>query len=639
MFACNACLRTALVGLIGHAFRMKTTSATSRLAIASNQSCRQRRYATAAALVETAEQYATREDKMPSQRISSREWAAKKELQYLTDPLHIATHVQKLLRKGDFEKAALITRRASKDLKVAVSWNHLIDHQLQHGKLHAGIKLFNEMKKRAILPNSQTYTIIFRGCAVSPHPKLAVSEAIRIYNAMLANSRIKPNTIHMNAVLQVCAKARDLDSAFAIAKSATDGLRAPDSYTYTTIFNAIRSTVSQRQNGPAQEVDIAEQEKATQNAVKQAKSIWEEVMSKWRAGSMVIDEELLCSMGRILLLGTYHDVNSIQALVEETMMIPREVETALRGSSSKGPNLDGAYTDVKSVTLSAGSEETSAPRSTAMSHALPGNNSLSMILSVLEKTGKTTNAPRYWDIFTEKYHVVPDANNWQLLFTVLRRGKNSAKTALYLRVMPAEAMVPKTFRTAMSTCIRDINNAYSFSNATEVLQIMMAKLRNPDLMTLRLYLRVAYSNKHYILKIHGEKIGTAMKAFGQRLADALDNLWEPYNVMIKQCKNDGPESETKRELVALIRKMIAAYDRIISNHWVSPEAEEKYKPRRNDMNRVVVQHFEEMSKYDPNFKPDDLEEEDDSPDFKPRPRQKRGRAVKEERAATQSQTW
>lgn len=71
--------------------------------------------------------------------------AMKKELQYTTDPYHIADNVVKKLKENDFDKALLLTREASKDKQCVVSWNHCIEYQFKHNKLHAAIKLFNEV--------------------------------------------------------------------------------------------------------------------------------------------------------------------------------------------------------------------------------------------------------------------------------------------------------------------------------------------------------------------------------------------------------------------------------------------------------------------------------------------------------------
>jgi pentatricopeptide repeat protein len=176
----------------------------------------------------------------------------------------IAQHVRRTLDKGKFEEALQLTRRAGRDTKVTVSWNHLIDYQMEQQRLHAAVKLYNEMKKRGQLPDARTYTIIFRGCAVSLHPALAVAEAMRIYNTMLNTDRIKPNTIHLNAVLDVCARAGDIDAMFAIANSANEGLRLPNNQTFTIILNALRHKPE-----VSRKLDLAPQDvlKNTQEAI------------------------------------------------------------------------------------------------------------------------------------------------------------------------------------------------------------------------------------------------------------------------------------------------------------------------------------------------------------------------------------
>lgn len=72
-------------------------------------------------------------------------WATRKELQYTADPFHIAENVAKKLQEADFEKALMLTREASKDKQVVVSWNHLLSYEFDNQKLHAAIKLYNEV--------------------------------------------------------------------------------------------------------------------------------------------------------------------------------------------------------------------------------------------------------------------------------------------------------------------------------------------------------------------------------------------------------------------------------------------------------------------------------------------------------------
>ncbi|XXH05186.1 hypothetical protein Hte_011611 [Hypoxylon texense] len=612
MFTCNACLRRAFASIANHPLRPRRIPPTLKPFHASTQSRAPRKsaYAESGALAE-----ATKNDPNPEKdsensrapRVSkSQEWAAEKQLQYLKDPLHIAEYVSKTLGKDRFEEAALITRKASKNTKVVVSWNYLIDYQIRRDKLHAAIKLYNEMKKRAQLPNAQTFTIIFRGLASSSHPKLAVSEAVKIYNTMLAStSRLKPNTIHMNAVLQVCAKAKDIESLFSIAETANDSLRAPNGLTYTTIFNALRSAAEESARGPLQDLEV---QRAKTQAIQRAKAVWEEVVSKWRAGSVIIDEELVCAMGRILLMGDYHDANSVEALVQQTMMISVDDKVEALKMPEEGQSLDRPKAD-NSPRPHVDKQKIKAPGAPAISYALPGNNSLSMVLLALEKSGKTTKAQQYWYIFTKQHGVVPDANNWYQLLLTLQRGKNSWRTASYLANMPSELMGPKYFRTAMITCLRDNLNHSAIDNATTVLETMTAKLPNPDTKALQIYLALAHANKQYFLKQQKTK-KAAMEAWGKQLARAIENLWKPYTMLARQYENDGPESPSKRQVITLARKMIAACDRVIFGEMLPPEVEEQIKPKRNALNRVVVRHFEQMSEMYPN-RPKDEEGEDE----------------------------
>jgi hypothetical protein len=180
------------------------------------------------------------------------------------------------------------------------------------------------MKKRAQIPDAYTYTIIFRGCAEHPLPDQALAKVITIYNAMLTDkSPIKPNTIHMNAVLKMCAKANNMDALFSIAAHLpAKGLRAPNNLTYTIIFNAIRMHTLISLRGNLTPVQLR---KIRQKANLDARLIWEDITKRWREGDVMIDEDLVCTMGRVLLLGNASDIDDVMSLIEQTMNIPRQV--------------------------------------------------------------------------------------------------------------------------------------------------------------------------------------------------------------------------------------------------------------------------------------------------------------------------
>ncbi|KAI1640238.1 hypothetical protein F4809DRAFT_523101 [Biscogniauxia mediterranea] len=603
MFSCRACRSRVLQVFIDHASSLTQAAGTTILrppaVLAVAKSHQPRQYSTSAvtAPVTSRKDAPTRQSSTQTQR----EWAARKQLQYLKDPLLISEHVKRTLEKGQFEEAAAVVRNASRTTKVTVSWNYLIDYQLRADRIHAALKLFNEMKKRAQLPNAHTYTIIFRGCARSAHGSLAVLEALRLYNNMMTRERIKPNTLHMNAVLQVCAKAKDIESLFSIVQTADDGQRAPNNLTYTTIFNALRAQATEPVPGGLEDAEVLE---ARAKVIRQARTIWEEVIPRWRSGAIIIDEELVCAMGRILLIGGYKDADLVETLIEQTMNIPRDANNCLKGDTKN--TLGDAQSDENTKEAAASAhQETKSPNAPEVPYAKPGNNSLSMILLSLQKTGRTTRALRYWGIFTKNYGVVPDKENWSQLFSTFALGRNSARTVGYLERMPSHLMEPKHFRITIGACLRDNINHSAFRHATRVLEIMLTNLTIPDVPVLRRYLHVAYANKHLFEEQSKTDYKAAMMAWGKQLTVALDNLWNPYVIAAKQLVYE-PKAD-RSDVVLLARKMVSACDKLINEKMIAPDALKRIEKYRGNLNRFVVKYYEGQSQQDSASKDKDKE--------------------------------
>ncbi|KAK8026625.1 hypothetical protein PG991_003681 [Apiospora marii] len=642
MFTCRACTRRLLTAVVDHALSAEPTHNALRRSIVSTTTAQQTRgYAVAASA--PAVERAIRGEDEPAEEPSppnskdakALEWSVNKQLEYLSDPFHIANQVQAILNKDRFDEAKMMVLKASKGKNVAVSWNHLIDYEMRHQKLHSAMKLFNEMKKRAQMPTAQTYTIIFRGCAQSDHKKLAVAEAVKLYNNMLKGDRIKPNTQHFNSLLQVCARAGDIETMFTIVQSSNRTLRAPDAFTYTTILNALRAKleVDPRKQRPKGEKERELQE-ATGQTIQRAKAIWEEVLAKWRAADLVIDEQLVCAMARILLLGPSVDNKAVLALVEQTMGIPRgeeELVKMVREAHLVPPEVDARQRPFKSrMALQprkpAGGK--GAKPLTSTLHAKPGNNTLSAVLTALQQTAKTSLVPRYWDVFTRRFGVSPDALNWHHLMRSLRYGHNSSKVAEYLWIMPKAFMSGATFRIAMNACLRDNLNQHAFHNGSQVLDVMLTSLRAPDAHVMRIYLQLAHAVKRPFEDMAKKGDPQAAKlAFGKQLETALANLWEPYCMATKQftplapapaaaaagassipAKTAGSDvgremwklhATARGEIAALARKMIAAYDRLIFGDLATADTIAKLKPRRNQINAFVVKYFEDREKYEP----------------------------------------
>ncbi|KAI0024919.1 hypothetical protein F4780DRAFT_775399 [Xylariomycetidae sp. FL0641] len=607
MFTCKACLRRALVALIDHTASQASSSNAAALSFTSVNAAkapRSRGFATAATSRVVADYHRNYQDSYKDEDVAARkvtrskDWAAQKQLQYMDDPFHINNHVRTLLEKDKYEEATLIARKASKNYKVTVGFNHLIDYQLRKGRIHPAIKLYNEMKKRAQEPNAQTFTIIFRGLAKSPHSALAVAQSVKLFHNMIATGRIQPNIVHLNAVLQVCARAEDLESMFSILEHTSPGLRTPNNLTYTTILNALRATADKKPSGRELTEDEAAKNMAL--AVQRGKRIWEEVMSQWRSGSLVIDEELVCAMGRLLLLGDYDDAVDVESLVDSTILGENDSSEAITEAIKAGGEHDPSEgQDMKDGALARTKRHKSkGPRFPSIVYPTPGRNSLSMVLTALAKTRRTTRALRYWGIFTQNYNVQPDMDNWLQLLRVYNRGKNSANTVAYLENMPPELMTIFHFRVAMNTCLRDNFNRSAFKHATEIMDMMLQRTTLRDPLTMHIYLLAAYANRSVSRDGEARESRQEKLAWGKQVATALGRLARPTKSLIQQWGASPParltDQEKKQrnrfrtEVVELCRKLIAAYDRLAYEQLASRDELSPLEGPRNAANRLVV---------------------------------------------------
>ncbi|KAK3357191.1 hypothetical protein B0T25DRAFT_538508 [Lasiosphaeria hispida] len=520
-------------------------------------------------------------------RAKDLQWIVKKHLQYLKDPLLIAEHILATLAKGKFDEALEVTRAASRDTAVSVSWNHLIDYQMKNQRLHAAVKLYNEMKKRAQLPDARTYTIIFRGCAESVHPKLAVSEAVRIYSTLMANERIKPTTIHLNAVLEVCARAGDLDSMFTIAQTANNALRSPNSQTYTIILNGLRHKpdVSRREGLSEEQVEMN-----NSHALEKARAIWDDIILRWKNAKLVIDEELVCAMGRLLMGGDRKDKDSILELLEQTMALPRLDKGAIAGS-------------VNTTTAAPKAPHPRSPTASSAIHPKPSRNTLSLIMMSLQGTKKTSLAPKYWEHLTKVHSVEPDKDNYNKYLKVLQVGRASEKMANTIVAMPPAFFSPMTFRTGFSTCIHDELSPHAFQNACRIFDVMITKTRYPDPLAMRLFLQSARGNVRHHYEKHPKDEQAAKLSLGRQIVAGVDRLWQPFRILMSSFSY--PEQPAKSpqgawqmaerdvaEAMATARRIIAAMDKVTFEGMADEEICKILKSRRAILNRLVERYYE-----------------------------------------------
>lgn len=389
---------------------------------------------------------------------------------------------------------------------------------------------------------------------------------------MLTSQRLKPNVTHLNAVLEVCAKADDIESLFVTLRSATTE-RPPDKRTYTIILNALRYQKCNFVN-PNTTLSEEEEQKAVKRSIKQtisrAKLVWEEVMTRWRKAEIKMDEELMCAMGRILLLGGPRETETILDMVTEILgitklkngqpglmperarSIDKSVAQPVKSRDTKENHETGGATNLA---------ETTRPTSTSSSfqvleQSIPppvehfmANNTLSLVMRALANSRLTKLGARYWDYLTSVYGVVPDRKNYRDYLDCLFTGAASGKAAQVIASMPPKVTEGQAIRRGLLMCYFDTFNSHAFDNATTMLDAMTQKLRYPDARCLGVYLKVALKAQHeFADETKYPTENDRKRGYGTQLYKALDRVWEPIRLATNHLGfKDGPLSAASPE--------------------------------------------------------------------------------------------
>ncbi|KAL5388382.1 hypothetical protein DPSP01_002957 [Paraphaeosphaeria sporulosa] len=534
--------------------------------------------------------------------ITQAEWdRRRRELRHLRDPLEVAAFVKQELAKGKMKEMRQLVRMASHSMQVVVSWNHIIDHLMKQTRVSEAFKVYNEMKKIGQFPDSYTYTIVLRGLSNNPEKPGATSMAIAVYHSLSApNSRVKPSIIHTNAVLTVCARALDMDALWGFAaKIPESGPGAADARTFTIILNAVRQNLLVDAPLGEGENELAHRR---ERGVVEGRRIWEDVVGRWRNADLIVEEELVCAMGRLLLVGSRpRDWDDVLSLVEQTMDIPRLVPRLGSIEREALPRIRAPNTlpefkpENEDEDSKRGGEflalTVDGKKSRPLTYATPSNETLSMVLEACQKIVAPKAAEEYWEMLTDPgtYAIVPDNNNLHQRLRLLRQ--NRASTAV-VRMLQDKSFAnklhlkPGTFRIAMSTCVRDKNNHNSLKNATQILQLMMDTLPDADPKTIQKYAELAVDFP---------------LAKGEDLVEALTYL-QPVANSIKVQLNVGTEKtyrgrssadikplseEARQDAVAALRKIYAVFDKLILSNLISEEQKAPFKAERARMSALI----------------------------------------------------
>ena len=470
------------------------------------------------------------------------------------------------------------------------------------------------MKKRAQLPDAYTFTILFRGLSWYPHFSKSSARALSIYQSMFAeNSPVRPSIIHTNAVLKVCALANDVDALLGVAAELpTRGNGAPDSLTFTTILNAIRDNASGK-TGPRKvtfEDEDTERIKTTALAVQQGRRLWVDIKRRWMSGDLRLDEEFVCAMGRLLLLGNEaRDQDDILSLLKQTMGIPRQVARLADPCFTKPEEATGPTEDPELPSVPPTNVEFEKLRSTSKveddvpnppsdpfatgptrSAVRPGRNTLSLVLDACIRLKYVRAAQNYWGLLTSPdghYNIVPDLENYHMYLRLLRLQRSSKLAVELVDEMrsgdltgKAGAVQIKTFRIALSCCVRDINNRNSVVHAGKLVRMMMDTLPYPDAKALSMYLRVALGQKPRDWRIvMGAIRGTELGVKNLRSLLAYDLV--------------GSRKQNEEDILELVKGLIGAIDVVLDlgNEEIKDEEKKRCREQRFTLAAYITRMY------------------------------------------------
>ncbi|QDS75675.1 hypothetical protein FKW77_007565 [Venturia effusa] len=514
----------------------------------------------------------------------------KRELPWLKDPLKLLERVTALLDEGNQFKALELVRMASQEGQVAICWNRILQHLLLEGRATEALKVYNEMKKRAQFPDAFTYSIILRGLSDTKSFD-AVSTAVSIFNSMSGpTSRVRPGIIHTNSALRVCARKGDLDAMWAIAGTIPDdGPQQADAITYTTILNALRFNAErQPRNLRPNQLVVETQDRV----VMQARQIWEDVVSRWYQGKLIMDEPLVCAMGRILLMGSRsQDWDDVFSLVEQTTDIWRQAPHLRTGakidlegkalppslsrlarapSGDEGPDAGGEF-DIVPQSLSLERAKLRGSKSATLQYIKPSTNTLSMLMDASLKLYLKNTADEYWKIFTDPQGLAmrPDDDNYHSYLRVLRQSRASAQAVKLVQEMKHCEPHPKTFRLALGACLRNSASPTVMRDASDVMDLMQARLPQMDVKACNTWMEIALKSPS------SEDIHAAVERLG------------PQHIDLMAIAKTG-DSGTRECVITLLKQMLRGYNRFKSGSFLRDDQKEEYAARTNKWHSLLA---------------------------------------------------
>jgi hypothetical protein len=430
------------------------------------------------------------------------------------------------------------------------------------------------MKKRGQIPDSYTYSTLFNGLTAHAKTPNVGTRAAALWQSLNSpNSKVKPSILLTNAALKVCASVKDIDALWTIAGAIPDqGAEAANSITYTTILNAMRFSTELKIGSEGTE----EQHMALDTAVAQGRQIWADIISRWASAKLTLDENLVNAMGGLLLAGLRpQDWDDVFSLCAQTMNIPRQPPPLEAKDRSYNPNkrdqipapfgrsdrtIDAAPGDVSTAT---GKEFSIVPKKKGI-WIKATNQTLTLLIETCQKMFLARAAEKYWKLLTGpgEFAIKPDSVSLHAYLRLLRQTKASAEAVRFVRDdMRDISTAGKTYRIAMSTCVRNQFSRNAMREATELMDIMLTRMSSLDLKASIMYMKLALESPH-----------------AQDTLVALGYMTPQRTRLHELLKAGSPQDN--QTLLDLSKLVVSSFDRVIEAQTVSDQRIADYKERK-----------------------------------------------------------